>query len=91
MAKIAKGEVRNPNGRPKGTHNKATKELKDVILKALDKAGGVKYLTDQAKLNPAAFMSLIGKIIPKDINANINVMDALADRLNKARERTSKS
>jgi len=35
-----------------------------MILGALDKSGGIKYLTEQAEKNPAAFMTLIGKVLP---------------------------
>lgn len=55
------------SGRVKGVPNKTTAALKDMILKALDQAGGVKYLTDQATKNPVAFMGLIGKVLPLQI------------------------
>ncbi len=35
-----------------------------MILEALDNAGGVKYLTDTAKKNPTAFLTLVGKVLP---------------------------
>lgn len=54
-------------GRPKGVPNKVTAELKDMIRQALDEAGGVKYLKEQAHLNPGAFMSLVGKTLPKEV------------------------
>lgn len=54
-------------GRPKGVVNKNTKALKDMILGALDKAGGVDYLLAQAHDNPAAFLSLIGKVLPLQV------------------------
>jgi hypothetical protein len=54
-------------GRAKGTPNKVTRDLREMILGALDDAGGRKYLASQAKENPAAFMSLIGRCLPKDI------------------------
>jgi hypothetical protein len=38
--------------------------LKDMILSALDKAGGVEYLLEQAHKNPGAFMTLIGRVLP---------------------------
>lgn len=51
-------------GSRKGRPNKVTKELKDMILGALDKAGGEKYLQRQADENPSAFLTLIGKVLP---------------------------
>jgi hypothetical protein len=54
-------------GRPKGASNKVTAQLKDMILTALDKAGGIDYLTEQAQENPTAFMTLVGKVLPLTI------------------------
>lgn len=59
-------------GRPKGVPNKATKALKDMILGALDDAGGQDYLRRQSIENPTAFMTLIGKVLPTTINADVN-------------------
>lgn len=59
-------------GRPKGSQNKATKALKDMILGALDDAGGQDYLRRQSIENPTAFMTLIGKVLPTTINADVN-------------------
>ena len=53
-------------GRPKGSANKATKELKEMILGALDGVGGQKYLEERANdpKTQAAFLALIGKVLP---------------------------
>ena len=55
-------------GRPKGVPNKITADLKRAILEAAEAAGGeggtVGYLTAQATANPAAFLTLIGKVLP---------------------------
>ena len=59
-------------GRPKGSQNKPTKALKDMILGALDDAGGQDYLRRQSIENPTAFMTLIGKVLPTTINADVN-------------------
>lgn len=54
-------------GRPKGSPNKLTKALKEMILQALDEAhpgGSIAYLREQAQSNPNAFMTLVGKVLP---------------------------
>lgn len=59
-------------GRPKGVPNKVTGALKDMILTALSNKGGVEYLEKQADENPAAFMTLLGKVIPLQIGGDPN-------------------
>lgn len=58
-------------GRPKGSPNKTTALLKDAILQAAEAAGDsegmVGYLTAQAKANPAAFLTLLGKVLPMQV------------------------
>ena len=54
-------------GRPKGVPNKSTTAIKDMILKALDKAGGVDYLLKQSDENPTAFLTLVGKVLPLQV------------------------
>lgn len=53
-------------GRPKGVPNKQTMAIKDMISQALDKAGGVDYLTERANdpKTAAAFLGLVGKVLP---------------------------
>ena len=75
MTEASKLVTRKPpaagRGRPKGSQNKATKALKDMILGALDDAGGQDYLRRQSIENPTAFMTLIGKVLPTTINADV--------------------
>lgn len=74
---VTSGEKRKPPaagmGRPKGSLNKTTALLKDAILQAAQAAGGeqgmVGYLTIQADKNPGPFMSLLGKVLPMQIDA----------------------
>lgn len=63
-------------GRKKGVPNKFTAEVKDMILQALDKAGGVEYLARQAEENPGPFMTLVGKVLPMQVNANVSTAPA---------------
>lgn len=60
--KFGKG---NP-GKPKGAVTKVTKELKSMILEALDGAGGSAYLKARANdpRTASAFIALIGKVLP---------------------------
>lgn len=51
-------------GRQAGVPNKVGAELKEMIMAALDDAGGVSYLVKQAVENPQAFMALLGKVLP---------------------------
>lgn len=55
------------SGRQKGVGNKNASQLRDMILNALDKAGGEEYLYNQAIENPGPFLTLIGKVLPKDV------------------------
>jgi len=51
-------------GRKKGVPNKNTALIRDMIVQALDNAGGVEYLTSIAQSHPAPFLALIGKVLP---------------------------
>lgn len=66
--KFKKGQKSGP-GRPKGATNKVTRQLKEMILEALDNAGGVDYLERKANdpRTAAAFLSLVGKVLPMTI------------------------
>jgi hypothetical protein len=74
-------------GSRKGRPNKVTADLRSMILAALDGVGGQEYLQQQAAANPAAFLTLIGKVLPMTMNHNLR--EGFADKLAKARERTS--
>lgn len=62
---MAKGH--KTGGRKRGTQNKLTGDLKEMILGALGDAGGRKYLATQATESPAAFLSLVGKVLPMQL------------------------
>jgi hypothetical protein len=51
-------------GRQKGVVNKISADVKEMVLFALNKAGGGQYLLKQAHDNPTSFMQLVGKVLP---------------------------
>lgn len=59
-------------GRSKGIPNKTTAALKEMILAALGELGGQEYLQKQAKENPSAFMTLLGKVLPMTVAGDPN-------------------
>lgn len=70
---VPSAEKRKPpaagKGRKKGTPNKVTGEVKQMILDALDGAGGVTYLQERAKdpRTASAFLTLVGKVLPLQV------------------------
>ena len=64
----------NPAGKPKGTLNRVTRDLKAAILQAGERAGGAEgltgYLTRLAVENSSAFSSLLGKCLPHTLSAD---------------------
>ena len=61
--KFAPGNRASP-GRPRGSPNRSTSELKSAILQALDQAGGISYLTKLATSEPKVFATLLLRLLP---------------------------
>lgn len=77
MAIKQTGNIRGPGpGRPKGSPNRLSASVKEMILGALDDLGGQAWLTEQAQADPRAFMSLLGRILPSEIQMDANIMHA---------------
>ena len=61
-------------GRPKGSVPKAVKTIRDAVLQAFDQVGGAEYLAKLAQgtqSDRAAFVGLVSKVLPTQINANV--------------------
>lgn len=71
QGRFVKGSVANPKGREKGSKNKVTASVKEMLMAALEGAGNVEYFKTQAKENPQAFMQLVGKLIPAEVKASL--------------------
>lgn len=62
-----------PPGRPKGVRNRLT-NLRDAVLEAFDTVGGPAYLVQLAQgtqSDRAAFVSLVSKVLPTQVNAQV--------------------
>jgi hypothetical protein len=57
-------------GRPKGSPNKMGRQLKEMILNALERAGGEDYLMAQAHENPKTFLLLLGRVLPLQVTGD---------------------
>lgn len=62
--------LRVGGGRPAGVPNRFHVSIKTMVEKALSKAGGVDYLARQAELNPVAFMGLVGRVLPLQLQSS---------------------
>ncbi len=83
---MAKGEKykegrKKEGGRVKGTPNKTTVALKEAIMNAFEKVGGEDYLVVVAKKDPKTFCALLGKVLPAEIKANLNIEGTIAIRI----------
>jgi len=62
-----RGGAREGAGRPKGSLDKGNAMLREMIVEALDRVGGVTYLEEKTKSHPQAFMGLLGKVMPMQL------------------------
>ena len=71
-------------GRAPGKCNGDTGKLREMILGALDDVGGRKYLAEQAISNPGPFLSLVARVLPKEVVAevtgNVTILASVQDQ-----------
>ena len=68
-------------GRPKGSMNKVSKDLKESYMQAFDGIGGVEALIKWAKKNQDEFYKLMTKLFPRP-EVNVEVQQAQAQQIN---------
>ena len=59
-------------GRETGTPNKATAAVKEAIVAAFDEVGGKDYLVQIARSDPKVFCSLLAKLLPAQVRAELD-------------------
>jgi hypothetical protein len=59
-------QPRRPRGRPKGSRNHITQDLREMGRMALEKLGGRDYLVDVGRKRPDVFMTFIGRLVPAE-------------------------
>jgi hypothetical protein len=74
---MPKGGPRAGAGRPKGAQNKVTQSLREAIKESFDRVGGVEYLTRVAQEDPRTYLTVVGKVIPAELNATVDGSMAL--------------
>ncbi len=91
-ARRPKGSPRTPgSGRKKGQVNHLTASVKAAVEEAFHRVGGAEYLVTVAQNDPKTFCTILGRIIPQQVNAELSgtVGIALAERMAGARSRVS--
>jgi hypothetical protein len=63
------GGARPGAGRPKGSPNKLSHSLKEMILASLDRVGGEEYLERLAIENSSAYSSLLKAVLPTTLTS----------------------
>ena len=78
---------RSEYGIGKGVRKRATTTVITQILQAMDELGGVDYLVKVGRENPKAFLTILAKVIPQqvDINDSSGLVRMLEERMNNAR------
>lgn len=57
-------------GSRKGIPNIITRDIKEMVLTALHHAGGAEYLLMNAYDNPKAFLALVGRVLPMQVEGS---------------------
>ena len=50
-----------------------SRAFKTMILGALNELGGTQYLVEQGRANPSAFLSLVGRVLPMQVDGRVEL------------------
>lgn len=68
-------------GSRKGCPNKVSKTIKVEVLEAFRMVGGRHYLVQQAEKNPAAFLGLLAKLLPHQLQSDLDGVKVIVQPL----------
>ncbi len=66
------GGKRQGAGRKRGVPNKLTAHVREAVENAFSALGGEDYLVKVAKEDPRTFCTLLGKILPTQVDAQVD-------------------
>lgn len=69
---MEKKKRKKTGGREAGTPNKLTSTVKMMVLGALTKLGGEKWLERMARKHPQAFMQMLRQVMPTQVVGDVN-------------------
>ncbi len=67
-----RGGKRQGAGRKRGVPNKLTAHIREAVENAFSAVGGEDYLVKVAKEDPRTFCTLLGKILPTQVDAQVD-------------------
>ncbi len=79
---MARGGKRPGAGRKKGSPNRTTAQIRDAIMEAFERKGGVDYLEELAGAEPKTFAMLLARILPTEFKGEVSV-SPLTELLNR--------
>ena len=58
-------------GRPKGSKNKNTLDLKNMAADSIERLGGTDYLVKLGQEHPKAYLSFLSRFIPSEVRQTV--------------------
>ncbi|MEP3277050.1 MAG: hypothetical protein ABJN26_06220 [Stappiaceae bacterium] len=75
---VQPGEVRNPNGRPKGSKHKLGEAFVAALLADFEEHGA-DVIQEIRETKPDIYLKVIASIIPKDVNITADPLENMTD------------
>lgn len=69
------GQSGNPTGRPKGARHKLTTDFVEALYEDF-KTHGREAISEVRADDPGKYLDIVAKLVPKDVDVNVNASDA---------------